>query len=345
LFVVALLVACAASSAQAAGQRDPGRTQTFTYDAGGDAHPYILYTPKSYERRDPAPLLVMAHGCQTTAEEQMRANLFNALAERHHFVVLYPDVDAAETQQPGPLRNCWKFFDEANWHRDQGDPAAIAGMTREAMARRRIDPQRVYLVGMSAGSFMTSIMAAAYPDLYAAVGINAGGAYGDPGCLFGNPATRPVDDSAAAAYAEMGPRARVVPRLVMGGDSDQGVPPQCADKALEQGLRTNNLAIDGVQTAPLALTPSSVQEVPPPGPGRYASTVSTYTDPDGCMIGQRWLIHGMNHFWPGGSRDPQWANFTDPNGPSGAKIAWRFLHRYTKRGTAMPCAEARVRAG
>ncbi len=58
------------------------------------------------------------------------------------------------------------------------------------------------------------------------------------------------------------------------------------------------------------------------------------------MIGERWLIHGMNHFWPGGSSDPEWANFTDPKGPSGARITWRFLSRYTKRSTAMPCAEA-----
>ena len=343
LSVSGLLLACAASAAQAGEQHDPGRTRTFTYDAASDPRPYILYTPTSYSHRDPAPLIVMAHGCQTTAEEQMRANLFNRLAERHGFVVLYPDVDEAETQQPGPLRNCWKFFDSANWHRDQGDPAAIAGMTREAMTRKRIDPRRVYLAGMSAGGFMTSIMAAAYPDLYAAVAIAAGGAYGDPGCLFGNPATRPVDDSAAAAYAEMGSRARVVPRLVMGGDSDQGVPPQCADKALEQGLRTNNLVIGGSQDGPIALTPSSVEDVPPPGPGRYASAVSTYTDPNGCVIGARWLIHGMNHFWPGGSSDPEWASFTDPKGPNGARISWKFFARYTKRATAMPCAEARRR--
>jgi poly(hydroxyalkanoate) depolymerase family esterase len=340
LFVSALLLACTASAAQAAEEPDPGRTKTFTYDAGGDPRPYILYTPTSYSRSHPAPLLVMAHGCQTTAEEQMRASLFNGLAERHGFVVLYPDVDVAETQQPGPLRNCWKFYDSANWSRDSADPTAIAEMTREVMARRRIDQQRVYLAGISAGGFTTSIMAAAYPDLYAAVVIAAGGEYGDPGCLFVNTATRPVDDSAAAAYAEMGSQARVVPRLVMGGDADQGVPPQCADKALEQGLRTNNLVISGSQDGPIALTPSSVKEAPPPGADRYGSTVSTYTDPDGCVIGERWLIHGMNHFWPGGSSDPEWANFTDPKGPSGARITWRFLSRYTKRSTAMPCAEA-----
>jgi dienelactone hydrolase len=213
-------------------------------------------------------------------------------------------------------------------------------MTRAVMAARNIDPERVYLMGMSAGGFMTSIMAAAYPDLYAAVGIMAAGAYADPTCLLVDAVTNPVGASARAAYAEMGPRARVVPRLVMGGDADMGIPPSCQDKALEQGLRTDNLVIAGRQDGPIPLTPAATREEPNPG-GRTA-TVRTYRDPDGCLVGERWTIHGMNHFWSGGSTDPKLASFTDPKGPSGAEISWRFFSRYTRSATAMPCAEAPV---
>ena len=318
---------------------DPGRTQTFTYGSGGVTNPYIVYTPTTYSRRRPAPLLVMVHGCQTTAEEQMRANLYNRLAERKGFVVLYPDLEATGQLQPGPTRQCWKFPVPTSWHRDEGDPAALAGMTRAVMDRRRIDPERVYMMGISAGGFMTSIMAAAYPDLYAAVGIVAAGAYADPECLVGNPATTPVEVSAQLAYDEMGPRARIVPRLVMGGDADAGVAPACADKALEQGLRTNNLVIGGAQDGPIGLTPAATREGA--RPGGYDYTVRTYRDPSGCVIGERWLIHGMNHFWPGGSSDPQWANWTDPKGPSGARASWKFFRRFRESETAMPCAEAR----
>jgi poly(hydroxyalkanoate) depolymerase family esterase len=327
-----------ADAPRAADPPDPGSTQTLQYGSGPNAYPYIVYVPTTYDRMRPAPLVVMTHGCQTTADQQMRANLYNRVAEREHFVVLYPDVDAIAAQQPGPTARCWRFPVPASWHRDSGDAAAIAGMTRAVMVRWRIDSERVYMVGMSAGAFMTSIMAAAYPDLYAAVAINAGGAYADPECLVGNPVTTPVEVSAQLAYDEMGSRARVVPRLVTGGDADQGIAPPCADKALAQGLRTNNLVISGSQDGPIPLRPSSVREEPKPG--GYASTVSTYRDPAGCIVGERWLIHGMNHFWPGGSSDPKLADFTDPKGPNGAEISWRFLARYTKRETAMPCAEA-----
>lgn len=316
---------------------DPGATHTFTYDSGSSAYPYIVYIPTSYKATHPAPLVVMTHGCQTTAEQQMRANLYNQVAEREGIVMLYPDVNAMEAAQPGPTARCWQFPNPQSWHRDSGDPAAIAGMTRAVMARWPIDTERVYIVGMSAGSFMTSIMAAAYPDLFAAVAINAGGAYADAECLYVGPGI-PVQASAQLAYDEMGPRARIVPRLVSGGDADQGIPPACADKALEQGLRTNNLVLGNTQDAPISLKPASVREVPKAS--GYSSTVSTYLDPNGCVIGERWLIHGMNHFWPGGSTDPKLKDFTDPKGPNGAELTWRFLSRYTKSSTAMPCAEA-----
>src|SRR3954454_22286852 len=307
VLVLALVLCVAPAIARAADPPDPGKTDAFRYGSGDAAFPYLVYTPKSVDTTRPVPLLVMAHRCQTSAEQQMRANLYTPIAERERFIVLYPDIDKAGTQQPGPLRNCWRFFSPESWHRDQGDAAAIAGMTREVMNRSRIDSERVYLMGMSAGSFMTSILAAAYPDIYAAVGINAGGEYADPSCLFvdpaTNPTTNPVESSAKSAYVEMGTRARVVPRLVMGGDADQGVPPACHEKAFQQGLRTNNLAASGgrTQDAPISLQPTSTREVPKEG--GYASTVRTYRDPGGCVVGERWVVHGMNHFWPGGTSD------------------------------------------
>lgn len=332
-----MLPATVGAKPHAGGKPLRGHVHPLTYGSGDDANPYLVYIPAGYKRSDPAPLVVMTHGCQTTARQQMRANLYNRLADRKGFVVVYPDVNAAEVAQPGPLSRCWQFFNSESWHRGSGDAADIAGITRAVIDRWRIDRQRVYMMGMSAGSFMTSIMAAAYPDLFAAIGINAGGAYADPSCLFVGPGI-PAQTSAQMAYDEMGSRARVVPRLVMGGDADQGVPPACADKALEQGLRTNNLVLSANQAGPLALNPAGTRVLA--NTGGYGSTVSAYRDRKGCLISQRWLIHGMNHFWPGGSSDAQWASFTDPKGPSGANISWRFFSRFTKASTSRPCMEA-----
>ena len=313
----------------------PGQAQDFTYGSGLTAHPYIVYTPRGWQSKDRLPLVVMLHGCQTTAYQQMEANLYNPLADQKHFVVVYPDTDAIENAQPGPLVRCWQFFDPADWQRGQDDDAAVAAITHLVMQTWNINPQRVYLMGMSAGSFLSSDMAAEYPDLYAATGENAGGAYSDASCLLQATVSLPVETTAQDAFEQEGPRARVVPRIVIGGDADQGVPPACADKALLQGLRTDNLVIDGNQTAPIRLGPESVthRQVP----HGYSYTTSDYLDEHGCLIGQRILVHGMNHFWSGGSSNPAWKNWTDPKGPSAAVASWNFFSRFTLANTAWSC--------
>ena len=128
---------------------------------------------------------------------------------------------------------------------------------------------------------------------------------------------------------QMGPRARVVPRFVIGGDADQAFPPACADKALEQGLRTNNLVLGGSQDGPDRADPRRGargaearrlrlhgQQLPRPGrlPDRRALDHPRHGP----------LLAGRHD----GSRSTR--AFTDPKGPSGAEASWAFLERYRK---------------
>jgi S-formylglutathione hydrolase FrmB len=236
---------------------------------------------------------------------------------------------------PGPLANCWKFLYPPVYFRGFGDTAAIAQMTRSVMRQRHIDPQRVYAVGASAGGLMTSALAAVYPELYAAVGIVESAGYMDGFC-FTSGTGLPAEVSAQLARVAMGSNPRVVPRFVIGSTGDLAFPQSCAKKALQQGLRTNNLVISGSQTGPISLSPASVRRQQVPKGRSY--TVSTYRDPNGCVVGEQTIIDGMPHAWPGGSS--HMGGYSDPTAPDGATIAWDFLKRFTKRSTAMPCAEA-----
>ena len=332
--LVALLALAPPSLAAGNG---PGRTTTGTVISSGDEYRYRLFTPSSYSARKRAPLLVMLHGCQTTAEQEQAVTLYDRLAERKGFVVLYADVDADGRNAPGPLANCWKFYDPESWQRGGGAAKAIAAMTRTAMSARSIDRERVYLAGISAGGLMASINAAAYPDLYAAVAVMSSAAYTDLAC-FATGVGVPAATSAQAAYAQMGPRARVVPIIVLGGDADLAFPWSCTAKALEQGLRTDNLVISGKQERPIPLHPAKVRKGRKPGGRSY--TVRSYRDPSGCLVGESWRVHGMGHFWSGGTRDPAYAGYTDARGPSAARATWAFFERYRKSDTGMPCAEA-----
>ena len=339
--VVALLACLPGVAAAAPDPPDPGQTTSGTTVSNGTEYRYLLYTPASYKPGRAAPLLVMVHGCQTTAEQELKATRFNKLAEREGFVVLYPDVDELGRTQPGPANQCWKFPYPPAWTRDNSDAAAIADMTRGVMAKLTIDSERVYVVGASAGGLMASIEDAAYPDLFAASGVVVASGYADWPC-FVTGVGIPVTTSAQLAFDQMGPRARIVPRIAIGSDGDQAFPAACSDKALEQSLRTNNLVFSGSQDEPIALTPAAVREEQKPG--GYGYTVSSYRDPSGCLIGERWIIHGMPHSWPGGTTDEKYAGYTDVRAPSGAEATWAFLKRYRRSDTAMPCAEAPVAA-
>jgi poly(hydroxyalkanoate) depolymerase family esterase len=314
-----------------------GKTTLGVTNFKGDRFPYRLYTPSSYQADRQAPLVVVAHGCQTTAAQEEALTNFDQLADRDGFVVLYPEDDSLSQNLPGPIKQCFKFFYPQMYFRGFADTAAVAQMTRTVMRTRAIDPQRVYMVGVSGGGLLTSASAGAYPDLYAAVGIVESAGYADGFCLATGTGI-PAFASAQLAYTAMGPRARVVPIFVIGSTGDQAFPAACEKKALQQGLRTDNLVIGGSQTAPISLQPAAVRREKVPGGRTY--TLSTFRDPSGCLIGQQTIIDGMPHAWPGGTTDPAYRGYTDPTAPSGAKTAWSFFRHFTLDGSAMPCATA-----
>jgi poly(3-hydroxybutyrate) depolymerase len=127
---------------------------------------YKLYVPGSVASADtgtPAPLLVMLHGCTQDPEDFATGTQMNVLAEEIGCLVLYP----AQSKGANPSR-CWNWFNAVDQRRDEGEPSIIAGMTRAIMDTHAVDPEQVYVAGLSAGGAMATIMGTLYPDLYLA---------------------------------------------------------------------------------------------------------------------------------------------------------------------------------
>ena len=288
-----------------------------------DGRPVFVYTPPELDAATAAPLVVALHGCTQTAASFSAGSLLNRAADRHGFVVAYPEQSREHNPQC-----CWNWFTGGHQARGAGEPAFIAGATRALVAdaaRRTIDPARIFVAGMSAGAAMAAVMAATYPDLYAAVAMHSGLAYGSarnlPAATTAMSRGAPDPDALGrAAFAAMGPHARPVPALVIHGTDDGIVAPVNGEHTAHQWLVTNRLAA-GDGGGP-GVTPATVRE--PAGAGARAATRRTWTGDDGRTLVEHLEVEGLGHAWSGGAPG---GSYTDPRGPSASDAIWAFFAR------------------
>lgn len=338
VIVLALLVALVPGAS--AKDRPVAGRQAGTFSAQGLlTRDYALYVPTAVaaKPRTKVPLLVLLHGCNQTADDIATGSRMEEVAEEHGFLVLLPNqTRPAGSSYPladGNGSGCWNWFHPDHQTRDGGEPATLAAMTRDVMARFAVDPRRVWLGGLSAGADMATVLAATHPDLYAAVAPVAGCAYLSCG-----------DVSGAAAHAAMGERSRVLPTLVVQGDADLVNNAAMGGTALAQWIGTNDRADDGAPNGSVPPVPSSVAVFPavrgtPPGDPclggprlpcaggaagleSYPYTVARHDAPDGTTVVQALVIHGANHAWTGGNPE---GSFVDPVGPSLAHVLHEFF--------------------
>jgi poly(hydroxyalkanoate) depolymerase family esterase len=287
----------------------------------------LVFVPEGLRR--PTGLLVVLHGCTQNAEGYDRGSGWSLLAERHGFVLLYP-----EQKRENNSNLCFNWYQRGDAVRGSGEAASIANMVQALKARHPIDGDRVFVTGLSAGGAMTSVMLATYPELFAGGAIIAGLPYGCAGnvaeafeCMagrgFGDSAALANKVRAGSSYRGQWPRVSI-----WQGSADRIVAPANATALISQWT-----GLHGLST-----TPDRVE-------AQDGHTRRVWTGREGQELIEYYLVEGMAHgtpLMPGtgeGQSGQAQAHMLDVGLSSTDHIAAFFgIGPEVKRGTARKAA-------
>ncbi|PYI33790.1 alpha/beta-hydrolase [Aspergillus indologenus CBS 114.80] len=112
-------------------------------------------------------IIVAIHYCTGTASAYYTGSPYATLAEQYGFIVIYPQSPYAGT--------CWDVSSQATLtHNGGGNSNSIANMVTWTIAKYNADTSKVFVTGSSSGAMMTNVMAATYPNLFAAATVYNG---------------------------------------------------------------------------------------------------------------------------------------------------------------------------
>ncbi len=260
---------------------------------------YRLYLPADHERRELA-LVLMLHGCLQDPEDFALGTKMNDLAEEFGLIVAYPHQPRRANPQ-----GCWNWFDRRHQNRGSGEPAKLAGLAQALAKEFDVRRERVFAAGLSAGGAMAEILAAAYPDVFDAVGIYSGLPYksaGDVPSAFAAMKGTAAFDPAPLAASDRRSR-----KIIFHGLADGTVNPVNGERILDE-----------VERSDISLTRSDLDW---PIEGGRVSRVAL-KDADGRPAAEQWLVEGGGHAWFGG--DPR-GSYTQNVGLDASRVMVRFF--------------------
>jgi poly(hydroxyalkanoate) depolymerase family esterase len=260
---------------------------------------YRLYVPADHEGRELA-LVLMLHGCLQDPEDFACGTRMNDLAEEFGLIVAYPH----QPRRANPT-GCWNWFDRRHQNRGSGEPAKLAGLAQALAKEFDVRRERVFAAGLSAGGAMAEILAAAYPDVFDAVGIHSGLPYksaGDVPSAFAAMKGTATYDPAPLAASD-----RQCRKIIVHGLADETVNPVNGERILDE-----------VERGDISLMRRDL-EWPIEG-GRLSRTV--LKEADGRPAAEQWLVEGGGHAWFGG--DPR-GSYTQNVGLDASRVMVRFF--------------------
>ena len=162
---------------------------------------YDLHVPASYNRNQPAPLLIALHGTGGNGNVMKQQTGFNQLAEQKGFIVVYPDG----------IKQHWDAR-RGNQPETTNDIGFISALIDDLGSRYSIDRHRIYAAGFSNGGTFTHRLACELSDKITAIAVVS--------------ATMPANLTSRCQAA------KPVPVLLIHGTKDETIPYATAGRGL-----------------------------------------------------------------------------------------------------------------
>jgi polyhydroxybutyrate depolymerase len=147
----------------------PNRSQVKTITINGIERTYRLYIPTMYNGVNFVPLLLNFHGKTSSAKEQERYGDFRRIADTANFILVHPQ---GNTDNLGI--NTWNVSDGAA---NPSDVDFISALIDNLLLEFKIDPNKVYLAGLSFGGTMCYKLACVLSEKITAMACVSGSIY------------------------------------------------------------------------------------------------------------------------------------------------------------------------
>jgi len=269
-------------------------------ETSGRMRKYLIYVPESYDPNKPVPLVISIHGFIEWPAHQQSLSGWNALADEHGFIVVYPQGTGF------PLR--WNSRPmEDNPDAMTQEVQFFSDLIDTLSQSYNIDQSRIYANGMSNGGGMSHLLACELSDRIAAIGGVAGAyAYQWEFCY----PSRPVP-----VIAFHGKDDTIVPyngeSSVSGNHEFEFAP---VKEWAANWARINGCA-DNLETIPTIGEVSGIR----------------FTSCDGNVEVVFYTVESGGHTWPGGEELPNWIAGYTTQDINATELMWEFFSKFSLR--------------
>lgn len=278
------------------------------YEIGGlDTFLYVPTTaPALVGKR---ALMISLHGCAQPNDDFKTGAGWPNVADDYGMVVALPQASGEGTY--GMFFQCWNFHTGMNSSRNSSDQKYLVDLVDELLADSslNIDPNQVYLTGLSSGGGMTSQMGCLAPDVFAGVGVNAGPAPGSngtdldiPGITVPQGKQNCFDLSNKDGYNNQSSLYTQLHNEVHGTEDDSVSP--------DHAHRNSDIAV-AVYSEDTPVSQCEISTIPGAQSGNHGD-LTVWCDAQGPRV-SKILVNGMGHAWPAGNDSSGGGQYIDHN--------------------------------